>query len=153
MNSKSAKIYHIASNGEFKGFGGGLVGKIENLYGEIRFVSEGEFKEIEGGTRFESGRNYMVEVGRSGLGKVLELPYQYTPGEIIGAGKEFLFLSRAYGSIDRFDQEGNYINTTYRFKLPVEEMRGLTGMAYDGKSIYVLNSNRALIYVLEKDHE
>lgn len=145
-----AKIFVFSDDGAVRSFGKDLVGSIANVGGRVLFASSGEFRNVKEGLSFESGRNYLVEVRPDGLGGVAELPYMYTPGDIQAIGGAIYLLSRAYGTIDRFEENGDYISTSYRFQLPAEEIMGLAAMAPAEDGWWVLNAGRGVVYRLVK---
>lgn len=151
MDRSWAKIIILAKDGSVESYGESLVGHITNMNGLIRFVSVGQFIESKEELSLESGRNYMIDIQEKQLGEIIELPYKYTAGDIQSTQQDIYMLSKAYGTIDRFDHNGKYVSTLYKFKGEVDERRGLAAFTIADKDLYVLNTHLNLIYHLKKE--
>lgn len=142
-----AKVFSISED-RVLSYGKKLIGHLASVDDKIILVTEGEFRSSKEGRSFESGRNYMVEVKQDGLGNVIELPYKYTPGDIQYRDQNIYMLSRAYGTIDQYNAQGEYVSTLYRFRIPVDEVIGLTAFTISDDGLFVLNSVTNSIYHL-----
>jgi len=152
MEKSWATIIAISEDGSVKKIEKNIAGHVVNIDNTLYFVSEGEYKKVEEGLSFESGRNYLLKITPDNeIGDVYELPFEYTAGGIEGQDEHLYMFSKAYSSIDRYDFEGNYINTVYRFSGELKELFGLETFTFAGDDIFLLNSITNTIYYLQKD--
>ncbi|GIP16426.1 hypothetical protein J40TS1_20680 [Paenibacillus montaniterrae] len=154
MDQSWATIIAISEDESVQTIGESISGHVVSVDDYLYFVSEGEYKKVEEGLSFESGRNYLLRILQNNeIGDVYELPYKYTAGGIESHEGHLYMFSKRYFSIDRYDLEGNYITTVYRFEGELDELMGLETLTFAGDDIFVLNSMTNTIYYLKKDKQ
>lgn len=152
MDQAWATVISITEDGKTQLIGKEIAGHIVRAEDKVQFVSEGEYVEYEDGKSFESGRNYMINIlPDNQLGEVHELPYKYTAGDIQSHNQELYMFSKTYLTLDRFDLEGNYVSSSYRFRGELDELMGLESFAFAGDDVIVLNSMTSKLYLLKKE--
>lgn len=155
LESSWATIISISEDKTVKTIGDDLGGHIANVDETLYYVSEGEYVISKKSRGFKSGRNYLLKISPNTekIGDIYEIPYKYTAGDIAAYEQQLYMFSKAYFSIDRYDLEGNYISTVYRFRGELEELMGLQTFTFAGEDIFVLNSMTNTIYYLQKVKE
>lgn len=78
--------------------------------------------------------NYLYRIQENKLQVVNELPFGYDPVNFLGADGNIYMFSEHFNSLDRFDLEGQYIETLYQF----EEETKIKYLAYNESKNYFL---------------
>lgn len=73
-----------------------------------------------------------------------ELPFGYNPSDFATDGTDIFIYSERFFTLDRFDKEGNYLETLYQFDHNV----GIKYLAYDKvtNSIYASVPTEGKVY-------
>lgn len=151
MEQSWATVIAISNDESIQTIGESLIGHVAAIGNTLYFVSEGEFIKTKDARSFESGRNYLLTISPNDeITDIHEIPYKYTAGGIEGHEQHLYMFSKSYFSVDRYDLNGNYVNTVYRFRGELDELMGLTTLTFAGNDIFVLNSMTNTVYYLQK---
>lgn len=95
--------------------------------------------------------NRLEQIRDNSMETVGELPFGYNPSDFATDGTDIFIYSERFFTLDRFDKEGNYLETLYQFDHNV----GIKYLAYDKvtNSIYASAPTEGKVYRFSPEQE
>ncbi len=145
---KYAKIFKVTPDDIIYEIGSNLIGYLEVVdslpyfinYKTLYYAQEG----IQEQTYVLTYENRLEQIRDNSMETVGELPFGYNPSDFATDGTDIFIYSERFFTLDRFDKEGNYLETLYQFDHNV----GIKYLAYDKvtNSIYASVPTEGKVY-------
>lgn len=153
---ESAKIYWW-NGGDIESIYSPFMGSIYSEDGKIYAINLYEFTKMSiEHTVAESGENSLLIFNDGALEAETMLPYMYSTADFAVLNDQLFVLSSLWNRLDRFDLQGNYIETIAQFSFDLDKpVKYDSYMAIDQKNskFYITVKENSMIYEVCKREE
>lgn len=126
-----AHIYHIhPQDGRQSLIGNNIMGSVCLADNKVLFLESYEISNNFGNISYTTGLNRLFGINEDKMNQIAELPYMYCPKNLVYHDGAFYSVSLRYSTLDKFDMEGNYIETLFHLPDGFESTSSY-GLAYN----------------------
>lgn len=151
---EDAGVYQMDNQKDIKPLTDRFWGPVYAADGKVYAINQYEFTEVsDERTNAESGENNLLIFEDGALKSKIKLPYMYSVSDFVVADDQLYLLSSLWNRLDRFDLQGNYIETIAQFPFEQGKTVGFQShLAWDASNdtFYITAENSALIYEVQK---
>lgn len=147
-NPQKSRIHIVDSKGNITSIGKKLIGHLEVDHNRVIIATS---LEVKSDTELESGNHFIHIFENEKIISSKKLPHGYNPADIVAYNNELYIFSKGYQQLDRFNLEGEYINTVWEKETSMETKSssalGMYSMALSSEGhIYITNRLENKIY-------